>query len=78
MRKVYKKVVTSFKMQLKRRYFMLLKKEVVESGLKRRRGECLGCGTCVIRCPQNALNTKPVTPPKENLQDYFEGFRPEV
>ena len=44
--KVYKKVVTSFKMQVKRRYLMLLKKEVVENGLKRRRGECLSCGAC--------------------------------
>jgi Fe-S-cluster containining protein len=44
--KVYMKVVTSFKMQLKRRYLMLLKKDVVEKGLKRRRGECLGCGAC--------------------------------
>ena len=25
---------------------MLLKKEAVEEGLKRRRGECLGCGAC--------------------------------
>lgn len=46
MKKVYKKVVTSFKMQVKRRYLMLLKKDVVENGLKRRRGECLGCGAC--------------------------------
>ena len=46
MRKVYKKIVTSFKMQVKRRYLMLLKKEAVEEGLKRRRGECLGCGAC--------------------------------
>ncbi len=46
MRKVYKKVVTSFKMQVKRRYLMLLKQETVEDGLKRRRGECLGCGAC--------------------------------
>jgi hypothetical protein len=33
-------------MQVKRRYLMLLKKDVVESGLKRRRGECNGCGAC--------------------------------
>ena len=46
MLKVYNKVVTSFKMQVKRRYLMLLKKEEVNEGLKRRRGECLGCGKC--------------------------------
>ena len=40
--------------------------------------QCLGCGICVFRCPQNALETKSVAAPKENLQAYFEGFRPEV
>ena len=46
MTKVYRKFITSFRMQIKRRYLMLLKKEAVESGLQRRRGECLGCGEC--------------------------------
>jgi hypothetical protein len=46
MKKAYKKVITSFKMQIKRRYLLLLKKDFVESGLKRRRGECKGCGAC--------------------------------
>lgn len=46
MNRIYKKFITSFKMQLKRRYLMLLKKETVASGLARRRGECLGCGEC--------------------------------
>jgi len=41
-----KKFVDSFKNQVKRRYLMLLKKEVVEKGIKKRRGECLGCGEC--------------------------------
>ncbi|MFZ2957833.1 MAG: YkgJ family cysteine cluster protein [Candidatus Ozemobacteraceae bacterium] len=46
MHRIYKKFVTSLKMQLKRRYLMLLKKEAVEDGLRRRRGECHGCGEC--------------------------------
>lgn len=44
--KVYDKIVTSFKKQIKRRYLMLLRKDVVEDGIKRRRGSCLGCGKC--------------------------------
>jgi len=54
MTRVYKKFITSFKMQLKRRYLMLLRKQTVEDGLKRRRGECLGCGECCkasFNCP---------------------------
>jgi len=43
---VSQKFITSFRMQVKRRYLMLLKKESVEDGLRRRRGECLGCGEC--------------------------------
>ena len=46
MQRAYKKFITSFTMQIKRRYLMLMKKETIESGLKRRRGECLGCGDC--------------------------------
>lgn len=48
------KFITSFKMQLKRRYLLLLKKEVIEKGLTKRRGECKGCGECCkasFRCP---------------------------
>ena len=50
----YQEFITSFKMQIKRRYLMLLKKETVASGLKRRRGECKSCGECCkasFRCP---------------------------
>ncbi len=50
----YKKFIVSFKNQLKRRYMMLLKKERVEDGIKRRRGECVGCGECCkasFSCP---------------------------
>lgn len=43
---VYTRFFTSFKMQVKRRYLMLLKQRTIEDGLKKRRGECLGCGTC--------------------------------
>ncbi len=46
MNRSYKKFLTSFKMQIKRRYLMLLQKDLVDHGLKRRRGECLGCGEC--------------------------------
>ncbi|HNV70215.1 MAG TPA: YkgJ family cysteine cluster protein [Candidatus Ozemobacteraceae bacterium] len=46
MNKVYKKFIASFKIQLKRRYMMLFKKEEVAETLKLRRGECLSCGEC--------------------------------
>jgi Fe-S-cluster containining protein len=46
MTRMYKKFIASFKIQLKRRYLMLLKKEEVENSLRRRRGECLSCGLC--------------------------------
>lgn len=46
MNRTYKKFVTSFSMQIKRRYLMLLKQETVADGLRRRRGECTGCGEC--------------------------------
>ena len=40
--------------------------------------QCLGCGICAFRCSQKALETKPIAAPKENLQAYYEGFRPDV
>jgi len=43
---IYKKFFTSFSMQVRRRYLMLLKKETVTDGLRRRRGECKSCGEC--------------------------------
>lgn len=46
MNRIYKKFITSFKMQLKRRYLLLLKKEAIANSLARRRGECLACGEC--------------------------------
>ncbi|MBF0406012.1 MAG: YkgJ family cysteine cluster protein [Candidatus Riflebacteria bacterium] len=46
MLKLYKKFVHSLKMQVKRRYLMLWKRETVEDGLAERQGECLGCGEC--------------------------------
>lgn len=54
MKKLYKKFLTSLKMQIKRRYEILLEKQKVEEMLKRRRGECLGCGECCkasFNCP---------------------------
>lgn len=40
--------------------------------------QCLGCGICAQKCPKNALEMEMIAPQKENLQDYYEGFRPEV
>ncbi|MBP7632734.1 YkgJ family cysteine cluster protein [Candidatus Ozemobacteraceae bacterium] len=54
MTRLYKKFITSFTMQVKRRYLMLLKKDAIADGLKRRRGECKGCGECCkasFNCP---------------------------
>ena len=46
MNRMYKQFIASFKIQLKRRYIMLFKKELVRAGIQTRRGECLGCGEC--------------------------------
>ena len=40
--------------------------------------QCLGCGLCVAACPEKALEIKPVAPAKDRIQDYFDGFRPEL
>ncbi|MBF0547926.1 MAG: YkgJ family cysteine cluster protein [Candidatus Riflebacteria bacterium] len=52
--KLYKKFFSSLKMQVKRRYLMLWKRETIEKEISKRRGECLGCGECCkasFSCP---------------------------
>ncbi len=40
--------------------------------------QCLGCGTCALNCPQNAIEMLMISSQKENIQDFFEGFRPSI
>ncbi len=40
--------------------------------------QCLGCGTCASKCPQEAIEIIMISPPKESLQEYFQGFRPNI
>lgn len=40
--------------------------------------QCFGCGICAFKCPEKALEIKMITPHKDSIEDYFQGFRPEV
>lgn len=40
--------------------------------------ECIGCGICASKCPQKAIIMKQIAPMKDNILDYFWGFRPEI
>lgn len=40
--------------------------------------DCLGCGVCASRCPQKAIDMQQVGQIKENIEDYFFGFRPDI
>ncbi len=40
--------------------------------------QCLGCGICVSVCPEKVLEVKPVAPSRDLVEDYFQGFRPEL
>ncbi len=35
---------------------------------------CLGCGICSFKCPENAIEMKMVSPLKDRLQEYYQGF----
>lgn len=39
---------------------------------------CLGCGICVTHCRQKAIEILLTTPIKENLTDYFWGYKPDL
>lgn len=39
---------------------------------------CIGCGLCASHCPQQAIVMEETTPMKENILDYFWGFRPRI
>ncbi len=40
--------------------------------------KCLGCGLCVRQCPEAAIEIKQIAPENQTIQDYFNGFRPEL
>ncbi|HNY11008.1 MAG TPA: YkgJ family cysteine cluster protein [Candidatus Wallbacteria bacterium] len=47
-------VLSSLKAQVKRRFVYYFSREQVKESLKKRKGECLGCGKCcqaVVPCP---------------------------
>ncbi len=40
--------------------------------------DCLGCGICASKCPYEAIEMIQVEPFKDNIQDYFKGFRMDI
>ncbi len=40
--------------------------------------QCFGCGICAFKCPQKALEMKTMYPQKQSIQDYFQGFGPDI
>lgn len=40
--------------------------------------QCLGCGLCLSACPENALSLLSIMPARTRVEDYFQGFRPEL
>ncbi len=42
------------------------------------RDDCVGCGLCSVNCPKDAIMMKELVPIKDNLLDYFWGFRPNI
>jgi len=39
---------------------------------------CIGCGICSRECPEDAIEIVQVAPMKNNIQEYFFGFHPDV
>jgi ferredoxin len=39
---------------------------------------CIGCGFCASGCPEKAIDIVQILPMKNNLQEYFFGFYPEL
>lgn len=40
--------------------------------------DCIGCGICASKCPNKAIQMTQIAPIKENIEDYFFGFRPDI
>ncbi|WP_028315132.1 indolepyruvate ferredoxin oxidoreductase subunit alpha [Desulfatibacillum aliphaticivorans] len=41
-------------------------------------GRCIGCGLCASNCPTDAMELYQKAPLKDDIKDYFWGFRPDV
>ncbi|MBI9074255.1 MAG: 4Fe-4S binding protein [Desulfatibacillum sp.] len=41
-------------------------------------GRCIGCGLCISRCSVQAIELCQTAPLKDDIKDYFWGFRPDV
>ena len=50
----------------------------VEGGGMRVGDACIGCGLCAFRCSSRAIVMQETAPRKEDILDYFWGFRPKI
>ncbi len=50
----------------------------IDTGKATMEQSCIGCGLCATHCPQKAIVMTETIPIKDNLLDYFEGFRPQI
>ncbi len=40
--------------------------------------KCFGCGLCAFKCPTKVLEMKMMYSERERIQDYFQGFSPDI